>query len=38
MQDWFPVEAKAKLKNNEKEAGQEQLQELGLDNHGCIIV
>ena len=36
MQDWFPEEAEAKQKNNEKEAAKEQLQELGLDT-GCVI-
>jgi hypothetical protein len=38
MQDWFPVEAKAKLKSNEREAADEELQELGLNPQGCIIV
>lgn len=38
MKDWFPVESKAKQKLNEKEVAQEQLQELGLDTGGCIIV
>jgi len=37
MQDWFPVEAKAKLKSNEKEVAQEEMQELGISAHGCII-
>ena len=35
MQDWFPVESEVKQKNNEKEAAEEQLQELGLDT-GCV--
>jgi hypothetical protein len=38
MQDWFPVEAKAKLKANEREAADEELQDLGIDPNGCIIV
>lgn len=38
MQDWFPLEAKEKLKANEKEASLEELQELGLDpNSTCTI-
>ena len=37
MNDWFPEESKAKLKYNENEAAQEELQELGLDPNGCII-
>jgi hypothetical protein len=31
MRDWFPIEAKKKLEANEKEAGQEQLQEIRFD-------
>ncbi|KAF8901141.1 hypothetical protein CPB84DRAFT_1915932 [Gymnopilus junonius] len=31
MQDWFPIEAKEKLKANEKEATEEELKELGID-------
>jgi hypothetical protein len=38
MQDWFPVESRAKLKNNEREAAEEQLHELGLDAQSCIII
>ncbi|KAF9007547.1 hypothetical protein BDQ17DRAFT_221387 [Cyathus striatus] len=39
MQDWFPVEAKEKLKLNEKEAAEEELIELGLDpNQSCCIM
>jgi hypothetical protein len=37
MQDWFPVEAKAKLKANEKEASKEEMEELGLNVPGCLI-
>ena len=37
MKDWFPVESKVKLKNNEKEVAEEQLQEMGLDAGGCVI-
>lgn len=39
MKDWFPVEAKAKLKQNEAEAAREELQELGFnaDTPGCVI-
>ena len=38
MQDWFPVESKAKLKYNRREAAEEELQELGLSTPECIIV
>ncbi|KAG5653773.1 hypothetical protein H0H81_010614 [Sphagnurus paluster] len=31
MQDWFPVEAREKLLQNEKEAAREELEELGID-------
>ncbi|TFK47375.1 hypothetical protein OE88DRAFT_1738671 [Heliocybe sulcata] len=37
MNDWFPVESKAKLLQNEREASQEELEELGLDVRGCVI-
>ncbi|EPQ51605.1 hypothetical protein GLOTRDRAFT_140984 [Gloeophyllum trabeum ATCC 11539] len=37
MKDWFPVESKAKLLQNEREASQEELEELGLDVKGCVI-
>lgn len=39
MQDWFPVESKLKLKENQKEANREQLEELGFDpDQKCVIV
>ncbi|KZP27710.1 hypothetical protein FIBSPDRAFT_917852 [Athelia psychrophila] len=37
MQDWFPIEAKEKLKSNEREAAEEELRELGYDTKGCTI-
>lgn len=39
MKDWFPVEAREKLRQNEREAAQEELRELGLnpDAPGCVI-
>lgn len=38
MQDWFPLEAREKLKENEKEASEEELREMGLDpDQACII-
>ncbi|KAF9044445.1 hypothetical protein BJ165DRAFT_1481247 [Panaeolus papilionaceus] len=38
MQDWFPLEARDKLKANEREAAEEELAELGIDpNASCII-
>ncbi|KAF9009176.1 hypothetical protein BDZ89DRAFT_1143956 [Hymenopellis radicata] len=33
MQDWFPDESRLKLKQNEKEAAEEELIELGIDPH-----
>ncbi len=33
MQDWFPDESRQKLKQNEKEAAEEELIELGIDPH-----
>jgi hypothetical protein len=38
MQDWFPVEANAKLQSNKQETAEEELKELGFDTKGCIIV
>jgi hypothetical protein len=40
MQDWFPLEAKEKLKANEKESLYEQLREAGInpDDSRCIIM
>ncbi|CDO73928.1 hypothetical protein BN946_scf185016.g85 [Trametes cinnabarina] len=38
MKDWFPVEAKKKLQQNEREAAQEEMQELGLDVKGCVVM
>jgi hypothetical protein len=37
MTDWFPVEARAKLKQNEREVAEEQMVDFGLDTHRCII-
>jgi len=37
MQDWFPVEAKEKLKANEEEANAEELARLGLDSDTCVV-
>ncbi|KAF9479813.1 hypothetical protein BDN70DRAFT_878342 [Pholiota conissans] len=39
MQDWFPIEAREKLKNNEREASEEELRELGIDpNQSCVVM
>jgi hypothetical protein len=39
MQDWFPIEAKEKLKTNEREASDEELRELGIDpNQSCVVM
>ncbi|KAH8116989.1 SPX domain-containing protein [Phellopilus nigrolimitatus] len=37
MQDWFPQEATVKLKQNEKEAALEELEELGISDQRCVI-
>ncbi|KAK0183552.1 hypothetical protein F5146DRAFT_1010306 [Armillaria mellea] len=37
--DWFPLESKQKLKDNEKEAAREEMLELGIDpEQGCRIM
>ncbi|KLO14694.1 hypothetical protein SCHPADRAFT_826021 [Schizopora paradoxa] len=38
MQDWFPVESEEKLRQNEREAAKEELEELGLGDSRCIIM
>ncbi|GBE85794.1 hypothetical protein SCP_0803160 [Sparassis crispa] len=38
MKDWFPIEAKEKLQQNEKEAAEEDMRELGIDVNGCTIM
>lgn len=38
MADWFPLESRAKLSANEREAAQEQLEELGLSSQGCLVM
>jgi len=38
MQDWFPLEAKEKLKANEEEANAEELARLGLDSDTSCVV
>ncbi|OBZ77302.1 Transcriptional regulator of yeast-form-adherence 3 [Grifola frondosa] len=38
MKDWFPIEAKKKLQQNEREAAHEEMEELGLSVHGCFIM
>jgi hypothetical protein len=39
MQDWFPVESKEKLQENEKEASKEQLEEMGIDpDQKCVVM
>ncbi|KJA21745.1 hypothetical protein HYPSUDRAFT_87754 [Hypholoma sublateritium FD-334 SS-4] len=39
MQDWFPIEAKEKLKANEREASEEELRELGIDpDQSCVVM
>jgi hypothetical protein len=39
MEDWFPVEARAKLKSNEKEAAEEEVMGMGFDpNARCMVM
>ncbi|KAF7368931.1 hypothetical protein MVEN_00219300 [Mycena venus] len=39
MRDWFPEESAVKLRQNEKEATKEQLEEMGIDpNEKCIVM
>ena len=38
MKDWFPNEARKKLQQNEREAAEEELRELGLEVKGCILM
>jgi len=38
MQDWFPVESKEKLRENEEEASKEQLEEMGIDPYQTCVV
>lgn len=38
MQQWFPKESRQKQKDNEKEAADEELREMGIDpNQGCVV-
>ena len=37
MKDWFPIEAKQKLQQNEREAAVEQMEELGFKEQSCVI-
>ncbi|KAM5543773.1 hypothetical protein V8D89_002390 [Ganoderma adspersum] len=38
MKDWFPVEARKKLQQNEHEAAEEEMRELGLDVRACVLM
>lgn len=40
MKDWFPIEARQKLHQNEKEAAEETMIELGFKPDGpqCIVM
>ena len=37
MQDWFPEESREKLRQNEREAAEEEMEELGLHSQGCVV-
>jgi hypothetical protein len=39
MQDWFPVESRKKLDENEREVSKEQLEEMGIDpTLSCMVM
>ncbi len=38
MKDWFPGEARKKLQQNEREAAEEEMTELGLEMRGCLVM
>lgn len=38
MQDWFPQESSIKLKQNEREATQEELEEMGIVDQKCVVM
>lgn len=38
MQDWFPEETKEKARQNEKEAAEEMMKELGWEGKQCLIM
>ncbi|KAG0695086.1 SPX domain-containing protein [Suillus ampliporus] len=38
MADWFPLESRAKLTANEREAAKEEIEELGLSGQGCRVM
>lgn len=37
LNEWFPREVKAKEKSNQKESAREELAEMGLKDHKCVI-
>jgi transcriptional regulator of met regulon len=38
MEEWFPKESRKKRKENEREAAEEELREMGLDpDQSCVI-
>ncbi|SCV69183.1 BQ2448_2203 [Microbotryum intermedium] len=38
LQLWFPKEVKAKAKSNAKEAAKEELEEMGMVDHRCLVM
>ncbi|KZT00002.1 uncharacterized protein LAESUDRAFT_732687 [Laetiporus sulphureus 93-53] len=38
MKDWFPIESKKKLRQNEREVADEELAELGFEHGNCTIM
>jgi hypothetical protein len=40
MKDWFPIEAREKLQQSEREAAEDQMKELGfkIDGPSCLLM
>lgn len=38
MKDWFPIEAREKLQQSEREAAEEQMRELGFSSDASVCV
>jgi len=38
MKDWFSVEAKSKLRQNERDAAEEEMRALGFNPGGCVLM
>jgi len=38
MKDWFPVEAKAKIRQNHQETAEDEVRDMGLDPGRCVLM